>query len=158
MEMTQKNFEKLLKFGQEGEHEVAKYLIEKGVSVLPLYQFNAEEAPYIVNMNNKLISPDLICFNKVSFFVEVKTKNQWVEFKGSLETGLDKRHYLHYLEISKTTNLQVYLFFNHKQKEPLGIYCCKLEDFTREWDGMYNNVRKSPSMVFYDYSVLTKII
>ena len=42
MEQKQTNFKESLAFGEEGEEKIAELLINKGFSVLPLYQFTAE--------------------------------------------------------------------------------------------------------------------
>lgn len=157
MEQNQTSFKDKLLFGQEGEHEVADFLLGKGISVLPLYQFNNTHAPFIMNKSDKVVSPDLICFSQKAFMVEVKTKNQWVSFKGRNETGIDLRLYRHYKKIKDFSNLEVYVFFNHKKKKPCGFYYCELDDYTRIWDGVSNGVKKFDEMVFYNRSVLKKI-
>jgi hypothetical protein len=157
METTQKSFEQKLAFGQEGEHEVAEFLLKRGVKIMPLYQFTPDHAPFIFSDTQKIISPDLFCFSKCVFMVEVKTKNQWIKYKGVVETGINKRHFDHYTEVEKMTGLEIFLFFNHKEKEPTGIYYCRLGDFTRQWDGKVNGKKVHDEMVFYNYKTLTKI-
>jgi len=157
MGMTQKNFKELLEFGEEGEHEVADFLINRGVKILPLYQFTPDTTPYIFSKDEKIISPDLICFSDTAFMVEVKTKNQWVEFRGVIETGIDKRLFLQYKKIQELTKIDFYVFFNHKTNEPTGFYFCKLDDYTREWDGIVKGKRVSKEMMFYNIDVLKKI-
>ena len=46
----QKSFKSQLAFGEEGEHEIAKILIGRGVTILPLYQFTNESAPVFFSM------------------------------------------------------------------------------------------------------------
>ena len=157
MEQKLKNFKDLLAFGEEGEHEVANYLINKGVTVLPLYQFTPTEAPCFFSYNNRTIAPDLICFKEDAFLVEVKTKNQWVVYNEIVETGLDKRLYEEYKKIQEITKKIVYVFFNHKQNEPLGIYYTKLDNYSRIWDGMVKGTKKYNEMVFYNIENLIKL-
>lgn len=154
MELKQKNFKESLAFGEEGEHEVAEYLIKKGVNVLPLYQFENSHAPYILSLTQKVVSPDLICFKNDSFMVEVKTKNQWVEFEGNRETGLNKTHFDYYKKIRELTGKQVFVIFNHKSKKPIGFYLVELMQYTRYWDGFHKGVKKYKEMVFYNYDIL----
>lgn len=151
------SFEEYLQFGKEGEHEVAELLIEKGVTIMPLYQFEETHAPFLVSQDQKLISPDLFCFGKDAFFVEVKTKRQWVVFRTCVETGLDKRLWDHYKNVKDATGKNIYLVFNHKVEEPTGFFFCELEEFTRVWDGTHGKELKYNSMVFYDISVLKKL-
>lgn len=152
-----KTFEKLLAFGEEGEHEVAKELIKKGASVMPLYQFENKHAPYILTLESKVTSPDLICFSKKAFMVEVKTKNQWVEHKGLVETGLNYRLFKQYKKVKDSTNYDVFVFFNHKTENPQGIYYCKLEQNTRYWDGCVKGKKVYDAMMFYDQKILKKL-
>jgi len=152
------NFEKMLKIGKEGEHEVARYLISKGVSVLPLYQFNNDKIPLLFTKNANLILPDLTCFkdSKV-FFIEVKTKNRWVNYNGELETGLDERLYKQYLEVMKITGLDIYLIFNHKIINPIGFFTCNMKTEYRLWDGRVNGEYIQKPMVFYSYNKLIEL-
>lgn len=157
LEQKQANFKKSLQFGEEGEHEVAKFLIDRGVTVLPLYQFNSDQAPVLLSMNEQIISPDLICFKREAFMVEVKTKNQWVSYKGRVETGLNKRHFDHYKKIQQMTKKNVYVFFNHKTEQPTGFYFAPLNKWTRFWDGIVNGVKVHPEMIFYNINTLKKL-
>lgn len=157
MEQKQKSFNEQLAFGEEGEHEVARYLISKGVSVMPLYQFENSHAPLIYTINTNVVSPDLICFKDDCFMVEVKTKNQWVKFKGITETGFNKKHFDHYKSIQDITGKQVYVFFNHKKQKPLGFYFAKLNAYTRIWDGVVKGKKIHPEMVFYNIKTLSRV-
>jgi len=157
MEQKQINFEYQLAFGQEGEHEVAQWLLTSGVTVLPLYQFESESAPVFISIFGKAISPDLICFGKKSFMAEVKTKNKWVVFGDKVETGFNLRHYKEYKRIQDLTGTEVFVFFNHKELEPTGIYYTKLDSYTRIWDGKANGSKVYDEMVFYDINVLNRI-
>ena len=154
----QASFKEQLSFGEEGEHEVAQWLITKGVSVLPLYQFNPENTPCIYHMQGKTTSPDLVCFKNDSFMVEVKTKNQWVRFGDRIETGLNLKHYKHYEKIELLTNKKVYVFFNHKVERPTGFYFVPLKAYTREWDGKVNGNVVYDKMIFYNINVLKKLL
>lgn len=166
MERKPNSFEQQLKFGEEGEHEVARLLIEKGISVMPLYQFNPDHPPYILTKVNSYISPDLICFGRDSIFIEVKSKNQWVYFNGRRETGFNKRHYDDYLNVKNATGKKLYIFFNHvnnnknipyNESHPVGIYYVELENYTRFWDGSVNGKHVHKPTIFYNYDVLEKL-
>jgi hypothetical protein len=154
MERKQISFEEYLAIGQEGEHEVAIALIKKGLTVLPLYQFENTHPPFILTKDEKVISPDLLVFGKDAFFVEVKTKQQWVNFRGVIETGFDKRVYDHYSKVKNSTGRKVYVVFNHKNQAPCGLYYCEIDEYTRIWDGKFREELKYKAMVFYDFNVL----
>ncbi len=159
MEQKQTSFDKQLKIGEEGEHIITEFLLNKKVVVMPLYQFNAEKTPMLFSKNENIICPDLLCYGNKVFFVEVKSKHRWVRWHGGIETGFNYRHYTHYLNVEQTTNQNVYVIFRHTKEEPTGVYIVKLDyKPIRYWDG------KTPSgkyidkpFVFYPYEALKKI-
>jgi hypothetical protein len=161
METTRKSFEQQLAFGKEGEHEIAKYFIEKEYATLTLYQFNnLTEAPKIFTSQKALISPDLFVANKERcFWVEVKTKNRWIVF-GEHETGCNQAHYNNYKHVRETTGIKLYLIFNHKENDPLGYYMVDIDTPpSRIWDG-YNvktGQKVSPPMALWRMMSLIKI-
>lgn len=158
MVQKQENFKELLAFGVEGEHEIGQYLLSRGVTIMPLYQFEPLEAPVILKGAEKITMPDLICFKDDCFFVEVKTKNQWVVYGDRRETGLNLKHYNHYKKIKDYTGKQVFVFFNQKQDEPLGYYYIELDGYTRLWDGKNpKGEQKFDAMVFYNFDKLQKV-
>lgn len=155
------NFRDQLEWGEEGEQSVASYLIGNGVSVSPLYQFNADCAPYMLTMDERIILPDLTCWSRGNnYFVECKRKRQWVNYQGALETGLNKKHYNHYWRVKAKTEQDVYLFFLHEDKGPNGLYFGELADLEphkRVWDGLNPNGEwRSPEMVFFPITSLKK--
>tara|TARA_Y100001937_G_scaffold49026_1_gene68335 strand:+ start:1161 stop:1649 length:489 start_codon:yes stop_codon:yes gene_type:complete len=135
MAQNKDNFKQALAFGQDGEREIAKKLITKGFYVLPLYQFQDEISPKIIG-NENYISPDLICFkNNNTIFIEVKSKRQWVYWKGQLETGCNYQHYKHYRDIAAKTKIKTYMVFNHVDGDYQGIYYIDVLKNGRYWDG-----------------------
>ena len=157
MAQSRTNFEELLKFGQEGEKEVALLFINYGYSILPLYQFDAIIAPKII-IEKEYISPDLTIFKEGKcVFLEVKRKNQWVVYKDRTETGCDYRHYLEYLNLSKNTGIDLYMVFQHLDAEPTGIYLVNILEEGRYWDGTVGGVKKFKPMFFWNFDKLHKI-
>lgn len=158
MAQKQESFKQMLAIGIEGEHEIGQFLLSRGVSIMPLYQFTPSEAPVILSGAERITMPDLICFKDDCFFVEVKTKNQWVVYGDRRETGLNRKHYKHYKKIKDSTGKKVYVFFNHKKDEPLGYFYTELDLFTRGWDGKNpKGEQKFDAMVFYDYNTLKQV-
>jgi len=136
-------FEEKLEWGEEGEKAVASWLISRGVSVAPLYQFkNHDKAPILMTKEKSLTLPDLTCWHDgQNYFVECKRKNQWVSFKGVIEIGLDQRHFDQYCDIKKQTGQKVFIFFVHENKDP-GIYFQEIDVLKlkiRRWDGRKPN-------------------
>lgn len=159
MVQKQKSFNEQLKIGEEGEHIITQVLLEKGIVVMPLYQFNADKTPMLFSLDENIICPDLLCYNERAFFVEVKSKHQWVRWKNNLETGFNYKHYKHYLNAQTKTKQDVYVIFRHTKEEPIGVYTVKLDyQPVRYWNG------KTPSgkyidepFIFYPFNALRKI-
>ena len=136
------SFEEKLKFGEEGEQIVASALIARGSAVSPLYQFTADCAPFLLTRERKVILPDLTCWSDgENYFVECKRKNQWVEWGGVYETGLNQRHFADYERVKAVTGQRVYLFFLHEDARPEfnGLFygeIHKIKPLARLWDGL----------------------
>lgn len=162
MEQKQKSFEEKLAFGKEGEHEVGEYFMKLGYSLLPLYQFTEDIAPKIYSEVETIISPDIFISGKEkAFWVEVKTKNRWINYNRIRETGLNKRHYDEYIKIRHNTKLPVYVVFNHKDDNPTGFYFIDIiVPYHRIWDGINcaTNRRVSPPLVLWKFEALTRIL
>lgn len=157
MEQSKGNFSDLLKFGEEGEKDIALFLINKGYHVLPLYQFEADIAPKIFG-DNAYVSPDLVVFkDKACTFVEVKRKTRWIKYKGVIETGCNHRTYLHYKEIAKKTGIDLFMVFKHESINPIGIYSVNVQEEGRYWDGRVNGIRKFKEMYFWPFEKLVKL-
>ncbi len=163
--MNDKEFRKQLAFGEEGEHLVARKLIQAGTKILPLYQFETKSrsAPVLlasfagadgVRHGASTILPDLLCWGDSIYFAEVKRKNQWtlVREGNGLETGFSPRLLRDYLWIQTITGHEVWVFFIHhystiQRKEhgftpgdeaPHGVYRQRLRMLDRRkrlWDG-----------------------
>jgi|TARA_X000001388_G_scaffold10193_1_gene6317 hypothetical protein len=153
------SFKKLLEFGEEGEKEVALKLLNKGYTVLPLYQFNKEHSPFLLSKQGKITLPDLDCYNenKESIYVEVKSKRQWNITNGIIETGFNLKQYNEYKIIQDKTQKKVFIVFNHKGEHE-GFYITSLDNIHRIWYGENKKgEKKYKSLVFYKKNNLTKI-
>lgn len=155
------SFEDKLKWGEEGEKGVATMLINKGVTVAPLYQFNNHDsAPVCLGHGFALTLPDLTCWNDgVNFFVECKRKNQWVRFNGNIETGLNQKHFDVYEQVKARTGQSVYLFFVHDGEMP-GTYYGEihaLKPHMRRWDGMVAGKRIEKPLSLFPKQSLRKL-
>lgn len=160
--MIQKDFDSLLHFGEEGEKEMAALLMARGNKIIPLYQFNNEKSPLMFGNNYSYILPDLTCIKSGQcFFVEVKTKQRWGYWMGQKETGCDERLYKHYKKVAEDTELPVYIFFNHKEDPPIGIYFCNIlnEEPYRRWDGLNSKTKEqiNKPIVFWEIKQLKEL-
>lgn len=77
---------------------------------------------------------------------------------GLFRLEIEQKHYNHYKQVQEMTGLDVFLFFNHKEKQPIGLYFCKLDEYTRVWDGSAKGKQVHPPMVFYNIEVLKKVL
>lgn len=109
------SFEELLAFGQDGELLVMELLIQRGLWVLPAFDYVSahRRAPVLHGPDEQeLTLPDLHAFGPNGpFWVEVKRKTEPMLYQkhDRLEHGIDRRHYDDYLAVGHITNLPVYL-------------------------------------------------
>lgn len=157
-----RTFEEALDFGEEGEHLIARRLMQSGIAVAPLYQFqNHDRAPVLLfevdGEHFSRVLPDLTCWNRRQFFVEVKRKTRWVNWRPAgrgLETGFDLRLFRNYRVIRNTTGADVWVFFIHEGSAPTGVFVAELETLVplvREWDGKTpdgREVERNPLALF----------
>ena len=156
------SFEADLKWGEEGEALVTKWLTDRGFVVAPLYQFNAESAPVLFSKNQTLLSPDLSVFrDNRAFFAEIKRKKRWVKSRqNGMETGYDMKHHRHYMEVRRLTGLPVWAVFVHEDQQPTGLYTVEIGSARcRFWDGLHCKTKRRVSrpMVFYQFNNLHKL-
>lgn len=116
------SFEQQLEVGKVGESLVAKWLMRRGHSVLPVYEIadNQYKGPALFTADGSIISPDMLVFNKGNvFWVEAKYKSAftWHRKTERFVTGIDRNHYREYLKVSQKIGMPVWLFFLHKPGE-----------------------------------------
>jgi|LakMenE18May11ns_1017448.scaffolds.fasta_scaffold9838908_1 hypothetical protein len=158
MEQTKENFKDKLQYGKDGEKIIAEYFLNKGYSILPLYQFSEDIAPKIFLSNEVITSPDLTIFkNQKCVFIEVKRKKKWVKFGNIIETGCDNRLYCQYKKISQATGIDLFLVFIHEDIEPCGNYYININNIGRYWNGIVKNKNVSPPMYFWNLDQLNKL-
>lgn len=114
-----KNFEEKLRIGKTGEDLVLSWLIRRGWHVLPVYEIsnNPGKGPRVFNSAGGIIAPDSIIFRGGDImWVEVKYKTGFSFHRnsGNYVTGIDIRHYTHYLEISEKSTYKLWIMFLHK--------------------------------------------
>jgi hypothetical protein len=108
--------------GKVGESLIANWLKRRGYNVLPAYEIAEPEfkGPRILSARGDLVAPDLLAFN----FDAPKTPVLWCEAKGkaaftwhrissSYQDGIDKQHWLDYLELRRRTPWDLWLLFLH---------------------------------------------
>ncbi len=113
------SFEDKLKEGLLGEGSISKWFLRKGYSVLPAYEveINHGKGPRLFTQDEVLISPDLLIFNASRImWIEAKTKSAftWHRLSKTWQTGIDLRHWRHYLCVATRTPFPVWILFLHK--------------------------------------------
>lgn len=104
--------------GKTAESDIARWLIKRGQSVLPVYEKIIDEGkgPQLFTGGEGLIAPDMlaICKGKV-LWIEAKHKTGFAFYRkgNKFVTGIDLRHYLDYLRVAAITELPIYLLFLH---------------------------------------------
>jgi hypothetical protein len=138
MDLSQ-NFEDKLKFGKIAESKIAKFFLQKGYAVLPIYEKEIPEnkGPAIYFEDKEIIGTDMMIFKgEQVYWIEAKHKTafSWHRNTSRWVTGIDIKHYEHYQEIMKRTKWPVWLMFYHEGGQakdspadsPQGLYGNKL--------------------------------
>lgn len=155
------NFAESLQIGQAAESAIAKWLISKGRSVMPVYEkiIDTGKGPQLFCCKGSYAAPDLAVFSPAGefFWVEAKHKTAftWWRKGGVFETGVDLKHYQDYISVSETTKKPVWIFFLHKggkakdsPASPSGLYGGSLEVLRRKESHRHSNWGKS-GMVYW---------
>lgn len=111
-------FEIKLQQGKIGEDLISRWLIGRGWNILPVYEqsINTGKGPRVFSAETNLVAPDALAFKAGKFmWVEAKTKSlfSFHRITGRYVTGIDLRHYNHYLHVVGISNTPLYLFFLH---------------------------------------------
>lgn len=139
-------FDETLPFGQMGESLIAKYLRRHGYSIFPAYEKEIDNGkgpriflPYGYSVQ-ELITPDMLAKReRRTLWIEAKHKSAATFYrkKQRWQTGIDKRHYLDYLQVEKVTGWPVRLLFLQRlsvitnapldvEPCPTGLYACSI--------------------------------
>jgi len=117
-----KHFEQRLAQGRVGESLIARWLQRRGYNVLPAYEIVEAQfkGPRIFSAERDLVAPDFLAFRffreqKRVLWVEAKSKAAftWHRLSGTYQDGIDKRHWLDYLELRQRVDWPLWLLFLH---------------------------------------------
>jgi len=130
-----------LKQGKAGESAIARWLIRRGASVLPVYEKIIDEGkgPQVFQAGRSVIAPDLCVFTKAGVcWVEAKHKDAFTLWRNGgnvFETGIDRRHWRDYCTIRDSIGLPVWLLFLHRGRQakdsppsPAGLYGAEIQN------------------------------
>jgi hypothetical protein len=112
-------FDQRLPFGKAAETAIGLYLRGRGFSVLPIYERTDDEkkGPQLYRSGRPLIAPDMLVYRRSDvYWIEAKHKTafSWHRLSQSWVTGIDRRHYVDYLELLTESPWPVWLFFLHR--------------------------------------------
>jgi hypothetical protein len=166
------SFNDRLKTGLLGEDEISRWFIRKSFQVLPAYQIevNHGKGPRLFTPDGQFISPDLLIFNsKKILWIEAKTKSAftWHRQSNTFQTGIDRRHWNHYLEVEKRTPFPVWILFLHRQgciakdtpagmESPSGLFGNSVPELNRTIHHQHDNWGPS-GMVYWTVNALKKL-
>jgi len=180
------NFERALDVGRVGEGLIAKYMMSRGHSVLPVYEIEkmTGKGPQLFCDDGEYVAPDMLVFTgNGALFIEAKHKSvfSWHRITSRWVTGIDLRHYEHYQRVADRTGMPVWLMFYHRENKPderdvkhgcpaecpSGLFCGELSYLTRNENHRsppYNVWRESgfvghgnSGMVYWADSVLRRV-
>jgi len=117
-------FQKQLAFGQMAETLIARWLISKGKTILPIYdiEYDTGKGPRVFGENDfQYAAPDLLVWSdKGTVWCEAKHKTvfSWYRKSKQWETGIDLNHWTAYQKVAERIGLPVWLLFLHRSDKP----------------------------------------
>ena len=113
---TETLFSRRLQFGKVAESLLAKWLIRRGFSVLPIYELAEKKykGPQIFSGEGSFIAPDLMAIQPGKILlVEAKHKSgfTWSRRHHRFETGIDLKHYMDYQRVREITSIPLWIMF-----------------------------------------------
>jgi hypothetical protein len=121
--LREERFQRNLAFGQIAETDIAKWLIRRGVVVLPIYdvEYETGKGPRVFSCAGNLAAPDLLVWCKQGIrWIEAKHKTTFTWYRKTREwqTGIDLPHWQDYCRCQDNTNVETWLLFLHRSAEP----------------------------------------
>lgn len=128
MNERRKSFNDSYAFGLIAEGQIAQWLIHaQHWNLLPAYEIEipSGKGPRLLTDQGRLVLPDLLAMKHQGkrflikwYEAKHKTRFTWHRNSGHWQTGIDLRHYLHYIQVQKITGKEVYVCFLHECSEP----------------------------------------
>lgn len=115
-------FAESLAVGQLGESKIARYLISRGNSVLPVYEkeIDTGKGPRFFTPRGQVVAPDMLVIGTSIVWVEAKHKTvfSWHRLTRRWVTGIDLNHYEEYQRVASISRRPVWLLFLHREAHP----------------------------------------
>ncbi len=117
------SFQERLNVGRVGESDIARWLIGRGWSVLPVYEIELSrgKGPRVFSGTGDLIAPDMMAFRGGELkWIEAKHKTvfSWYRIGSVWETGVDQRHFNDYVRVAERYPWEIWLMFLHRSTQP----------------------------------------
>lgn len=116
-------FSEYLAQGRVAEGAIANWARSIGHTIVPAYEIEIAQGkgPQVFTPDTELIAPDMLCVrgNEIRWF-EAKSKSHftWYRIKQQWETGIDLRHYEHYIKVREHFGWPVWVLFYHPDPTP----------------------------------------
>lgn len=171
--MDQERFKMCLEFGRLGESLTAKWLLDRGNFVLPVYEIeNADKGPRLYAPDRSaLIATDMLVISpagRCSIWIETKTKTGFTQLRrenrdgkcGVWQTGIDRRYFCDYRRIDEESGYPVWLLFLQRggqtkdspAESPAGLYGNSIENLKDKIDHEHDfyEWEERPAMVYWN--------
>lgn len=123
------HFRYTLRQGQLGESIISRWLIERGNSIMPVYEKEIDDGkgPQFYSRDGHFAAPDLFVFAANSrnggerfLWAEAKHKTvfSWYRKRPAWVTGIDLNHFEDYRRVEQRSGVPVWLFFLHSSSTP----------------------------------------
>lgn len=168
VELADTHFQRALHTGKVGESLIACWLRSLGYNVMPVYEIeiDAGKGPRLFAAQGELIAPDMFVFKETRVrWVEAKHKSAFTWHRNTQRwvTGIDMKHYEHYLGISQVSPWPVYLMFLHQggqakdspPNSPAGLFGGELSHLRENENHRHGNWGKG-GMVYWSHDTLTR--
>jgi len=133
---SQQGFDSQLKYGQEAERHISRWLMSRGWSILPVYETEGLDykGPRFFTASKQLVAPDLLAIKQGRFcWVEAKHKTvfSWYRIGQYWCTGIDVHHWLDYQKLATLhPSIDFWILFLHRQvstpegdgRSPIGLF------------------------------------
>jgi hypothetical protein len=157
--------------GQRWESAVRGLFIERGHTVLPVYDvpLHTGKGPQLLTPGRSLVAPDNLVFLRSKgpsgtpiIWAEVKAKDgfAWYRKIRSWQTGIDARHFDHYVKVEEVTRHPVWMLFVQRgnptkdqpldKHQPTGVFVAKLSALRA-----HNQIQRHGAMVYWPIGALT---
>lgn len=159
-------FDENLAVGQAGESAIARWLRNRGCTILPVYEkiIDNGKGPHLFLPTQSVVAPDLFVFKGMdAYWVEAKHKSafSWHRMTERWVTGIDLHHYNQYCIVDEQTPWSVWLLFLHRggqakdspANSPAGLFGNTLEFLSKNENHRHDNWGRS-GMVYWAHSSL----